>query len=30
MATQMQLDGILAGNRIAIHVLWRRDNLKIQ
>ena len=29
MATQMQLEVILAGNQIATSVLWSRDNLRV-
>ena len=29
MATQMQLEVILARNRIATRVLWSRDNLRV-
>ena len=29
MATQMQLEVILAGNRIATRVLWSRDNWRV-
>ena len=29
MATQMQLEFFLAGNRIATRFLWSRDNLKV-
>ena len=29
MATQMQFEVILAGNRVATRVLWSRDNLRV-
>ena len=29
MATQIQLEDILVGNRIATRVLWGRDNLRV-